>query len=213
MLTEGVTVVIAGRPNAGKSTLLNRLAGHDAAIVSATPGTTRDLLRERILIDGLPLHLIDTAGLRRGGDDIEAEGMRRARAAMAQADRVLFLVDVVADPTAASLADLREELPASVPSRWSTTSATACPGPGRRTPSALPLRRDRRGARRAARAPQGDRRLERGGGGVVSARARHSSRRSPPPRRTCSRRGASSARAPRRNSSPRSCGSRSAGSS
>jgi tRNA modification GTPase len=114
-LTEGITVVIAGRPNAGKSTLLNRLAGHDAAIVSATPGTTRDLLRERILIDGLPLHLIDTAGLRPGGDAIEAEGMRRARAAMAQADRVLFLVDVIADPTAASLADLREELPAGIP--------------------------------------------------------------------------------------------------
>ena len=115
VLTEGITVVIAGRPNAGKSTLLNRLAGHDAAIVSATPGTTRDLLRERILVDGLPLHLIDTAGLRPGGDAIEAEGMRRARAAMERADRVLFLVDVIADPTAASVADLREELPAGIP--------------------------------------------------------------------------------------------------
>jgi tRNA modification GTPase len=115
VLTEGLTVVIAGRPNAGKSTLLNRLAGHDAAIVSATPGTTRDLLRERILIDGLPLHLVDTAGLRSGGDAIEAEGMRRARAAMERADRVLFLVDVIADPTAMSVADLREELPAGIP--------------------------------------------------------------------------------------------------
>jgi len=115
LLTEGYTVVIAGRPNAGKSTLLNRLAGHEAAIVSATPGTTRDLLRERILIDGMPLHLVDTAGLRAGGDAIEIEGMRRARAAMGSADHVLFLVDAVADPTAASLADLRSELPAGIP--------------------------------------------------------------------------------------------------
>jgi tRNA modification GTPase len=115
LLTEGLTVVIAGRPNAGKSTLLNRLVGHEAAIVSEQPGTTRDLLRERILIDGMPLHIVDTAGLRRGGDAIEAEGMRRARAAMAQADRVLFLIDTPADPTAASLADLRDQLPPGVP--------------------------------------------------------------------------------------------------
>jgi tRNA modification GTPase len=114
-LTEGLTVVIAGRPNAGKSTLLNRLAGHEAAIVSEQPGTTRDLLRERILIDGMPLHVIDTAGLRSGGDAIEAEGMRRARAAMVQADRVLFLIDTPADPTAASLTDLREQLPPGIP--------------------------------------------------------------------------------------------------
>jgi tRNA modification GTPase len=115
LLVEGLTVVIAGRPNAGKSTLLNRLAGYEAAIVSAQPGTTRDLLRERILIDGMPLHVVDTAGLRSGGGEIEAEGMRRARAAMATADRVLFLVDAVADPAAASLAELRGELPAGVP--------------------------------------------------------------------------------------------------
>jgi len=115
LLTEGLTVVIAGRPNAGKSTLLNRLAGYEAAIVSDQPGTTRDLLRERILIDGMPLHVIDTAGLRRGGDAIEEEGMRRAHAAMAAADRVLFLVDALADPTAASLADLRQQLPPAIP--------------------------------------------------------------------------------------------------
>jgi tRNA modification GTPase len=115
VLTEGLSVVIAGRPNAGKSTLLNRLAGHEAAIVSEQPGTTRDLLRERILIDGMPLHVVDTAGLRRGGDAIEEEGMRRARAAMALADRVLFLIDTPADPTAASLVDLREQLPGGIP--------------------------------------------------------------------------------------------------
>ncbi len=115
LLTEGLTVVIAGRPNAGKSTLLNRLAGHEAAIVSEQPGTTRDLLRERVLIDGMPVQFIDTAGLRAGGGAIEVEGMRRARAAMGMADRVLFLVDTAADPTGASLADLREQLPADIP--------------------------------------------------------------------------------------------------
>ena len=80
MLTRGLTVVIAGRPNAGKSTLMNRLAGHDAAIVTPIAGTTRDLLRERVTIRGIPFELIDTAGLRAAtGDAIEAEGMRRAR--------------------------------------------------------------------------------------------------------------------------------------
>ncbi|HVO00238.1 MAG TPA: tRNA uridine-5-carboxymethylaminomethyl(34) synthesis GTPase MnmE [Steroidobacteraceae bacterium] len=115
LLTEGITVVLAGAPNAGKSTLLNALTGHEAAIVDATPGTTRDVLRERILIDGVPVLLLDTAGLREGGDAIEGEGMRRARAAMAQADRVLFLVDAHADPRAASFAAERERLPWRVP--------------------------------------------------------------------------------------------------
>ena len=64
LLRDGMTVVIAGRPNAGKSSLLNRLAGREAAIVTAIPGTTRDVLREHISIDGMPLHIIDTAGLR-----------------------------------------------------------------------------------------------------------------------------------------------------
>ncbi len=115
LLTEGMTVVIAGRPNAGKSSLLNRLAGHDAAIVTATPGTTRDLVRERILLDGMPLHVLDTAGLRAAGDAIEAEGIRRARAAMAAADRILFVIDAVADPQARGYLEEREGLPAGVP--------------------------------------------------------------------------------------------------
>jgi tRNA modification GTPase len=113
--TEGMTVVIAGRPNAGKSSLLNRLAGHDAAIVTTTAGTTRDLLRERILLDGMPLHVLDTAGLRRAGDDIEAEGIRRARAAMAGADRILFVIDAAADPAAAGYLEERALLPPEVP--------------------------------------------------------------------------------------------------
>lgn len=93
LLREGMTVVIAGAPNAGKSSLLNRLAGYDAAIVTAIPGTTRDVLRERIDLDGLPLHVIDTAGLRDSVDLVEREGMRRARAELANADRVLLVID------------------------------------------------------------------------------------------------------------------------
>jgi tRNA modification GTPase len=115
VLTEGITVVMAGAPNAGKSTLLNRLAGHEAAITSAQPGTTRDVLRERVLIEGVPLTLLDTAGLRAAGDAIEAEGVRRARAALARADHVLFVVDAEADPQANSLEAERATLPAGVP--------------------------------------------------------------------------------------------------
>ena len=115
MLTEGITVVMAGAPNAGKSTLLNALAGFDAAIVTPVPGTTRDVLRERVLVDGVPVLLLDTAGLREGGDDIENEGMRRARAAMAQADRILFLIDSSTDPQGAAFARERTRLPEGVP--------------------------------------------------------------------------------------------------
>ncbi|HMI37488.1 MAG TPA: tRNA uridine-5-carboxymethylaminomethyl(34) synthesis GTPase MnmE [Steroidobacteraceae bacterium] len=115
LLTEGLTVVIAGAPNAGKSTLLNRLAGHDAAIVTDIPGTTRDVLRERIQLEGVPLLLLDTAGLRDSRDAIEAEGMRRARAAMAQADHVLFLVDALRDPGAAGYEAERARIPPQVP--------------------------------------------------------------------------------------------------
>ena len=115
LLTEGLTVAIAGAPNAGKSTLLNRLSGQEAAIVSEIPGTTRDLLRERIQIRGVPVLLLDTAGLRDSRDAIDSEGVRRARAAMAQADRVLFLVDAAADPQALSFAAERARLPDSVP--------------------------------------------------------------------------------------------------
>jgi tRNA modification GTPase len=116
LLTEGMTIVIAGPPNAGKSTLLNRLAGHEAAIVTALPGTTRDVLRERIQLDGMPLHVLDTAGLRaQPADAIEAEGIRRAEAAMAQADRILFVIDAAADPAASAFEAERSRLPATVP--------------------------------------------------------------------------------------------------
>lgn len=92
-LREGLTVVIAGAPNVGKSSLLNRLAARDSAIVTAIAGTTRDVLRENIDLDGLPLHVVDTAGLRDTDDPVEAEGVRRARAQVAAADRILLVVD------------------------------------------------------------------------------------------------------------------------
>ncbi len=94
LLKEGMTVVIAGKPNAGKSSLLNQLAGQDSAIVTEVAGTTRDILREHIQIDGLPLHIIDTAGLRESDDLVEQEGVRRARQMIEKADRILFVVDV-----------------------------------------------------------------------------------------------------------------------
>lgn len=96
-LVEGQTVVIAGAPNAGKSSLLNRLAGAEAAIVTAIAGTTRDTLRESIRIEGVPLTVIDTAGLRDTDDPVESEGVRRARAAADSADRILLVIDVT-DP-------------------------------------------------------------------------------------------------------------------
>ncbi len=93
LLREGISVVIAGRPNAGKSSLLNALSGREAAIVTPIAGTTRDVLREALAIDGIPLHLIDTAGLRESNDPVEQEGIRRARAEIANADLVLLLID------------------------------------------------------------------------------------------------------------------------
>jgi tRNA modification GTPase len=94
LLKEGMTVVIAGKPNAGKSSLLNQLAGQDSAIVTDVPGTTRDILREHIQIDGLPLHIIDTAGLRDSEDIVEQEGVKRAKQVIEKADRILFVVDI-----------------------------------------------------------------------------------------------------------------------
>ena len=148
LLRDGMTLVIAGRPNAGKSSLLNRLAGYDAAIVTATPGTTRDVLRERIDIDGLPLHIMDTAGLRDAPDEIEAEGIRRARHEIARADRVLYIVDASDEGAVAGLETDLAALPTQVPctvvlnkidrvgAAARCETAAAAPGPGSNAGSA-----------------------------------------------------------------------------
>jgi len=123
LLREGLHVVIAGKPNAGKSSLLNRLAGDEVAIVTDVPGTTRDLLRQQVHLDGLPLNLVDTAGLRATADVVEVEGVRRARNEMARADRVLYIVDAGGVASAGSAGDIDsqawvadlEQLPAGVP--------------------------------------------------------------------------------------------------
>jgi len=96
LLRDGMTVVIAGRPNAGKSSLLNALAGREAAIVTEIAGTTRDVLREHIHIDGMPLHVVDTAGLRDTEDQVERIGVERALKAIGEADRILLVVDATA---------------------------------------------------------------------------------------------------------------------
>ncbi len=117
LLREGMTVVIAGQPNAGKSSLLNCLAGYAAAIVTDIPGTTRDVLRERINIDGMPLHIADTAGLRDVADVVEAEGIRRAREEMSRADRILYVVDATRALDDEAVLHETHSLPA-VPVTW-----------------------------------------------------------------------------------------------
>lgn len=113
-LRDGLTVTLTGRPNVGKSTLLNRLAGVDIAIVTDIPGTTRDVLRENLDLDGLPVNIIDTAGLRESDDPVEREGIRRARTALEQAELALFLVDA-REGTTDEDRHLLASLPASLP--------------------------------------------------------------------------------------------------
>lgn len=112
ILRDGMTLVIAGKPNVGKSSIMNRLTGQDSAIVTEIAGTTRDLLKERWQLDGIPLNLIDTAGLRETEDVVEKEGIRRARQAMENADMILLVVDV------------RDDEPISLPLANSTTKLT-----------------------------------------------------------------------------------------
>jgi tRNA modification GTPase len=109
VLRDGLQLVIVGKPNAGKSSLLNLLSGEDAAIVTDIAGTTRDVLRERISLDGLAVELVDTAGLREDPDVIEAEGIRRAKAALERADGALWVIDAGADAAASAAPS---ELPA-----------------------------------------------------------------------------------------------------
>ncbi|OFA31051.1 tRNA uridine(34) 5-carboxymethylaminomethyl synthesis GTPase MnmE [Glaciecola punicea] len=98
LLRDGMRVVIVGRPNAGKSSLLNALSGKDSAIVTDIAGTTRDVLKEHIHIDGMPLHIIDTAGLRDDADTVEKIGIERAWQEIHNADRILFMVDAEQEP-------------------------------------------------------------------------------------------------------------------
>lgn len=93
LLREGITLVLAGKPNAGKSSLLNALAGQETAIVTSVAGTTRDVLREKINLDGVPLNIVDTAGLRETNDIVEQQGVLRAWQEIDQADAILFVVD------------------------------------------------------------------------------------------------------------------------
>mgnify|MGYP005989155391 FL=1 len=114
LLREGMQLVIVGKPNAGKSSLLNALAGQDTAIVTEYAGTTRDVLRESINLDGMPLHVIDTAGLRDSDDPVEQIGIQRAWQAVEKADLILFLVD---DTEAADQShhSLLERIPSHLP--------------------------------------------------------------------------------------------------
>ena len=169
-LRDGLHVVLAGPPNAGKSSLLNALAGGDRAIVTDIAGTTRDLLRETIRIDGVELTLVDTAGLRAAGDAIEAEGIRRARAELARADLALVVLDARAADTgrAAVAADL-----AAVPRvLWLHNKVDLLPAPPELGADALAV-----SARTGAGLDALHRRLlalsSGGSGGAFSARARH----------------------------------------
>ena len=112
LLRDGIVLAIIGRPNAGKSSLLNALSGQESAIVTEIPGTTRDVLREQIEIAGIPVHLADTAGIHETTDRIEVEGVRRAREALESADLVLLIEDASAMP--GGQPDLAEELPSHV---------------------------------------------------------------------------------------------------
>jgi tRNA modification GTPase len=112
LLRDGIVLAIIGRPNVGKSSLLNALSGQESAIVTEIPGTTRDVLREQIEIDGIPVHLADTAGIRETTDRIEVEGVRRAREALESADIVLLIEEAITEPGGQQ--DLAVELPSHV---------------------------------------------------------------------------------------------------
>ena len=172
-LMDGLHAVIVGAPNVGKSSLLNALAVDDRAIVSATAGTTRDLLRERLNLGGVALTLVDTAGLRESGDSIEAEGMRRARAELSRADLVLAVVD---DREPGAMDRLATELAGAAAILWlhnksdlaDPSTAAADPPAGEhlwlsaRTGAGLDALRERLRARAGG-----------GGEGSFSARQRH----------------------------------------
>jgi tRNA modification GTPase len=176
LFRDGLKLVIAGPPNAGKSSLMNALSGSDTAIVTPLPGTTRDLLREHIQIDGMPVQLIDTAGLRTSDDPAEAEGIRRARTQIAQADRVLWVFDDATDPDHAGHDPA--ELPAAAPITWvrNKIDLTGKPATKRETPQGPEIALSARTGeglsllREHIRQAAG---LETGDGGEFLARRRH----------------------------------------
>jgi tRNA modification GTPase len=114
LLREGMRVVLVGQPNVGKSSLLNQLAGEDLAIVTEIPGTTRDAIRQSVNLDGVPTHIIDTAGLRDSADPVEQLGIARTWAAIEQADLVVLLMDAASGETSADQ-DILRRLPAALP--------------------------------------------------------------------------------------------------
>jgi len=133
LLRDGINLVIAGEPNAGKSSLLNALAGVDSAIVTEIPGTTRDVLRERIQLGGVPVHLVDTAGLRETADQVEREGVRRAREELRKADQLLWVYDAAQDPDNQGMQ--KAQLPGDIPVtlvRNKVDKAGEQPGQGQR---------------------------------------------------------------------------------
>ena len=115
MISEGLTIVIAGKTNAGKSTLINCLSCQDLAIVTDLPGTTRDVLRANILLDDLPVHIIDTAGLRETTDVIEQEGIKRAYKEISQADCILLVIDVCEPQPAIIYDEMLDKVPKDIP--------------------------------------------------------------------------------------------------
>jgi tRNA modification GTPase len=135
VLRDGFQVVIVGKPNAGKSSLLNLLSGQEAAIVTEVAGTTRDILREQIDIDGLAVELVDTAGLREDPDRVEREGIRRARSALQSADAVLWIKDA----TQADSGQIDEPLPEGVPITVVLNKIDLCEGSSQSTEGAISL--------------------------------------------------------------------------
>ncbi|APC94893.1 tRNA uridine-5-carboxymethylaminomethyl(34) synthesis GTPase MnmE [Francisella tularensis subsp. novicida] len=110
ILAEGITLILVGKPNAGKSSLLNALAGKESAIVTSIAGTTRDIVKEHIQINGVPMHIIDTAGLRNSDDIIESEGIKRAIKKIQEADQVLFVTDDYTN-SQVKFSDIKEIIP------------------------------------------------------------------------------------------------------
>ena len=110
VVRDGISLSVVGRPNAGKSSLFNRLVQRERAIVTATPGTTRDLVTERVSLGGIPLDLIDTAGLRTAQDEAESIGIRKSREALADADMVLLVLDATAETLTQEEISLLEQI-------------------------------------------------------------------------------------------------------